>query len=785
MLNDVRLGLRLLFRQPGFAVAAAGTLALGVGVNAAVFAVAWQMLLKPLPAPDAGRLVHVWETYDGRSINPVAPAFYHEWLRDARAFDALAASTYFDDRVSLVGAGEPEQITMRSVTGSYFRLVGIAPIAGRAIDDRDLAGDATAIVLAERLWRRRFGADPAVVGRTIQIRGAACVVVGVMPASVDDIDGPIDAWGGLTFSPEQAATGLAHYLKVIGRLRPEVSVRQAHEEAAAIVERTRARFPRLNQKLSGLVRPIAAERGEDLRPALATLAGAAAFVLLMACANLASLQLARGAARAREFTIRAALGASRTRLVRQVLVEVSVLGAVGAAASLAVSRLILNALTAAAPASLRAATEARTDPMVLAYAIALATLGALLFALGPAWRSASTATRWLRQHGSTGDRRATAARGVLVVVQVAIAAVLLAGAALLVTSLARVLRVHPGFDAQGVIAFDVNAPSAPDAGERLAFFERVLDEMRTLPGVTSACAINQIPFDTEGNMTYVPDGETRLVPALPRTVTPECFDVLRIPVVGGRLFAAREPTRVAVVTQRFAAAAFPGADPIGRKLHVGLPDGPPIEIVGVVADSRQQSLESQPYPQVYELAGYAPFPIARVMIRAGGDPRSLFAAVRGAVRRVDPDQPVARLRSLDTVVAGTTAARRFNLLLIGGFAALALALAAIGLYGLLAEIVTQRQREIGIRLALGATGRSVVRLMMTRAFAAVAIGLAIGLPTATLASRLIRQQLYGVAPTDPRVYAGVGAVLVVVGLMAGWLPARRAGRVDPAAMLRN
>jgi len=788
MLRDVRYGLRLVRRQPAFALAAILTLALGLGANTAIFTVAWQLMLKPLPYPASDRLVEAWETYDGQRVNPVAPVFYNRWLHDADTFESIACYGVFPQSPNLTGAGEPEQLVMRNVTGAYFRVFGMAPLLGRALDDRDTDPGATSVVLSEGLWRRRFGADPTIVGREIRLYGGPRVVVGVMPAAFESAGGRVDLWSPMGFSPSQLETGLAHYLVIVGRLKPGVSVEAASRQLAALTAREVPRFPLLNQKLSALVRSLDSQRGGTLRVGVVSLLGAAGLVLLIACANLASLQLARGVARQREFGIRAAIGATRWRIVRQIVVESLVLAAAGAAAGLLLSSMLLRALAQIAPPGVRIAAAAGADSTVLIYTLGLAALAALLFAVAPAWRASSRAAAWLRQRTDAGDLQATLARSALVAGQVALAVVLLIGASLLVSSLSRLLVVNPGFDPSAVLAFDFNLASGryDDDAKRVAFMTQLGEAVSGLPGVTASCAINAIPFDGDGvTMTYVPDGDTRLIGALPRTVAGDCFSLLKIRLVRGRLFSADEPTRVGIVTESFAAAAWPGQDAIGRRIHLGVPDGALIEVVGVVSDSLQRTLDAQPFPQVYEAARNGmPFPPAHMLIRASVPPESLFMPVRDAVRRVDPDQPVARLRALPSVMNDTTSPRRFNLVLLGGFAIVALVLAIVGIVGLEHETVTERRTEIGIRLALGATAGSVVRLVLRRALLWVAAGLGLGLIGAWLGSRVLEQQLFGVTPTDPATYVAVASTLAAAAFLAAWLPARRAARVDPTATLR-
>ncbi len=792
VLHDIRYALRGLRRQPGFAVAAVLTLALGIGANAAVFRVAWQVILKPLPYPTADRLVRVWEDYrrGGRELtNVVAPGNFVDWQRDTHTFAAFAAYNGLRYTVDLTGAGDPAQLDVRTVTADYFAVFGMAPLVGRALGTADAHQDVSPAVLSEGLWRQRFGGDPHVVGRTIQLSGDPYTVVGVMPAAVGVAAGStIDAWLGMAILPAEAANHGGHYLGIVARLKPGVTVDQAIADVRAAARRDSLLFPDSNKDTSATVVTLDAERGGTLRSAFVLLAGAAGFVLLIACANLASLQLARGLARAREFGIRAALGASRTRLMVQLLVESAVIAALGAAAGVALSSWSLGVLGHVAPQSLRASTAAGLDRATLACAAGLALLSVVLFAIAPAWRAASGGGRWTTQRAVTGDCRTAGARTVLVIGQLALAVMLLVSATLLVTSLSRVLRVDPGFDPSGVLTFDLSMPGTryPAFDARRQLFDHVFRELTAIAGVTAVCGINAVPFDQSFNMTYVPEGQTAQIGAYPRTVTRGCFDTLRVRLLAGRLFTDHESTRVGIVTARFARVAWGNASPVGRRVHLGLANGDLIEIVGEVNDSLQTSLEAQVYPQFYETASTpSAFRPTSVLVRTALPPASLFSAVRAAVRRVDGDQTVARLRSLDTVVGSSVAERQFDLGLFAGFAIIALLLSAVGIYGLFAHVVAERRPEIGIRMALGARPTTVVGLILRRAWIAVGLGLTIGLVGAYTTSGLLRRFTFQLSPTDPRVYIAVAATLGTLAIIAAWIPSRRAARVDPVAVLRN
>ena len=786
-LADVRYAGRVLIKTPGFTLAAIFTLALGIGANTAIFTVAWRLILQPLPYPSPDRLVQVWEQTESGSVNTVAPGNFIDWQTQSASFEALAAYTFFRGTADLTGSGEPEQLEMRHVTADYFRVFGVEPVAGRVLEPRDVADGVRTVVISEGLWRRRFGADRAVPGRTVRLGDLPYEIVGVMPADFQIAAGRVDLWAGMAIRSSPDAHRRAHYLGVLGRLKPSVTVAQADRDVKQIAAGAARLYPVSNAKLSATVRSLQAQRAPALRAGLSVLAGAAGFVLLIACANLASLQFVRGVARGRELGVRMALGASRPRLIRQLLTESLLLSCVGMAVGLVIGFWLLRAVGRVGPPAVRTAIEAGPDAAVAALAVALAVLSTVLSAMLPAWRSAGSAAGQLRQRRSSGDRGTSRIRLVLVTVELGLAIVLVICASLLVVSLAKVLRVNPGFDPQGVLAFDVSLPQTrfPDFADRNQFFRSILQEVHAVPGVTGACAINEIPFDADAWMSYVPEGGSKAVNALPRTVTPECFDVLRMRIVSGRSLRADEPARAAVVTANFARAAWPDRNPIGRRVHLGVPEGPLIEIVGVVEDSLQRALDGARAPQFYEVAtGDSAFPPSRVLVRTAILPESVASSIRTAVRRVDPFQPVARLRTLDDVVDASTADRRFDLALLSSFAVMALVLAAVGIYGLLAQTVAQRSDEIGIRLALGATGTSVVRLIMRSAWIALALGTCGGLLGARFASRLLERFVFGVSSTEPSLYATAAGLLAGVGLLAAWLPARRAARVSPTSVLK-
>lgn len=791
LMQDIRFGLRQLRRQPGFALVAILTMALGVGANTAIFNVAWTTMLKPLPFPKSDQLVEIWETFENdQNINFSMPPKFHDLRHQAKSFRYIAAYSGIGAQADLTGGGDPRQLQVRRVSADYFNVFGMAPLIGRAIGADDSA-DGTAVVISEGLWRDQFQAAPSILGKSITLASSPATIVGVMPAAFDTPGVKVDVWSPLSLPPEsERRTG--HFLRVVGRLADGVTIGQADAEAKAISARAAKSYPDLEGKLSSFVTSLVDGRGTtrgdaSVRSGLSILLLAAGVVLLIACANLASLQLARAVSRSREFGIRAALGASRWRVISQLLTEGVIVAALGAGLGLVIGLWVLKLLTAVAPPAISAATTAKPEWPVIAYAFGLAIASAIVFALAPAWRTASGANRWLRQRGDTSDRGSAAMRLGLVIGQIAAASILLTGAALLVASLSRVMQVNPGFHPEGALTFDVSVPDAryDSFAKRLQLFQTVGDRISALPGVTAVCAINQIPFTTQTNLTYVPEGGTTAFNAFPRTVTAGCLDALGIAVKRGRAFASTEPGAVVIVSEGFAKRAFPGQDPLGKRMHIGVASGSLVEIVGVSADIFSNSLEGRANPQVFqawnEQAWYLP---AHMIVRSTVRPDTLFPAIRAAVRAVDPDQPVAHLRTMNEVIASTTSSRRFDLTLLTSFALVALLLSAVGVYGLLSQVVAQRTSEIGIRLALGATPKSVVRLMLNNVALALAIGLPLGIGGAVWASRLLGQFMFKMSATDPWIYALAAGAIAIVVLVAAWVPARRAARVDPASSVR-
>ena len=789
MLNDLRYAFRSLRRSPGFTFLGSLTLALGIGANAAIFNVAWQVLLKPLPFPDEDRLVVIWSAFGpNRRLNPVAPANYYDWVTGSRSFDAIAAHNLFSQESNLTGTGEPQQIRLVWVTEDFFRVLSIAPLLGRPILPGDGAENSgRVIVLTERLWRSVFGSDRSVIGRTVTVDGEPHEIVGVMPDAAGIGTQTGDAWVRLPLRVQRGVRQ-AHFLSVVARMRPGVTLAQATDDVVAVSERSAREFPSVNAGLSARVVSLREHLAGGVRPTMLVLLGSAALVLLIACANITGLQLARQIARRREVAIRAAIGASRSRLIRGVC-EGFLLSFIGGYFGLLVAVWVVATLTQLAPAMFAREIAAYPDWAVVIYTTLIAIVSSVMFAAIPAWRSGSTSVQPAIQSRSPGNESGgSRLRTLLVAVEVALAVVVLVGAALLVVSLSRVLGVNPGFEfSRGLVAdLTLSGRQYAEVDARTRFFEQVIERVQSIPGVEGACALNQAPLtDQRGGMTFVPEGETRMIGALPLTASSRCLGVLRVPIKRGRTFQLTEPEPSIVLSEAVAREMWPNEDPIGKRVHLGLPDGRLLTVIGVAGDIRTASLESTYGNQVWIHHEAGVFTPRQLLIRTALDPSALAAAVRAEIRRLDPNLPVARILTSAQVLSKRLEARRFNMLLLSGYAIVALALCSVGIYGLLTQIVGQRTHEIGVRMALGAHSRDVVRHILRGTAAGVVAGGLIGLLAAVLLSGVVRHMLFGISPTDPGLYATVIAVVLFVALVAAYAPARRATRIDPVIALRT
>jgi predicted permease len=803
IVRDVRFALRMLRRSPGFAVVAVLTLALGIGATTAIFSTVHGVLLRPLPYPDAERLSVLWLNNEREQIERDVTSFptYLAW-REAPAYEAMAGFT--GTTGSFTGDGDAEQYAGAWVTGEFFRVLGVRPHAGLALgDEHARAGGDQVVVLSHGLWTRRYGADPGVIGRSVVINGTTREVVGVMPRGFAYPDAA-EFW--LPIAPDaegwqQMTQSQSLWLSVIGRLRPDASLTQASAQLNAIMGPVGEEVPFLAG--SGvLVEPLRDTIVGNVRPALLLLLGAVAFVLLIACVNVANLLLARGAGRRRELAVRSALGASGGRLARQALAESLVLSAIGGAAGLILGIGGTALLVAASPADLPRLEGVRVDGTVVAFALLLTVLTGLIFGLAPAFQARSAGLAATLREGDRGaaGERLTRTRRLLVTAEVALALVLLVGAGLLVRSFTALQNVAPGFHTERVLSFRVSTPTAryPETDHVRQFHAELIERLNALPGVESAATVTTLLLSRLPNMSPVtlegmpPPSDDELVTAVTNDFAhPAFFEAMGMPLVGGRGFEAADVSggpQVAIVNEAFVRRFMPGEDPIGRRFTRSDPQNPDAvwqTIVGVVADARRSGLAEPVRPGAFRPTTQVQPRSMEVLVRTAGPPLALAGPVRGVLRELDPDMALAQLGTVDAALAEAIAARRFVTLLLGGFALLALTLAAIGIYGVLAYLVGRRTRELGIRMALGANRGTVLGLVFRQSMLHVLPGVALGAFGALALTRLLQSQLYGVAPTDPVTFLAVTALLVAIALFATWIPARRAVRVDPVQALRQ
>ena len=802
--QDLRYGVRQLLRSPAFTLAAALTIALGVGANTAIFSVVNAVLLRPLPYPSPERLVSVRETIDGGEAVLSPPNF--EDFRARRDLLESAAATY-NTSVALTGEGAAEQLLGAAATQDFFRVVATPPLLGRGFLPEDArTGAAPVVVLREDLWRRRFGADPEIVGRVVRLDGVARTVVGVMPASVVYPDASTELWIPLFFSEEELATQRgAHYLDVIARLAPGVTVERADAGLRALADRLAKEFPRTNTGESATARSLRDELVGDIRPALLIMLGAVGFVLLIACANVASLLLTRAVGRGRELAIRTALGAGRGRIIRQLVVESLMLASIGGVAGLLLAAWGVDALGALRPDDLPLVGELRLDRTVLLFTLGVTVASALFFGLVPAIQ----ATRGVElgsglregSAGAIGVRGAQRTRSVFVVAEMALALMLLAGAGLLVRSFTGLMRVDPGFDPAGVLTLNVSLPDAKyDAAKARQYIADFTERLRGLPGVTAAGGSSIIPLSGSSYGISLSSIDGRQVgddPDAPsvqvRLATPGYLRAMGIPLRRGRDLEPAdhaEAPRVLLANEAAAKLLWPGEDALGHAIVLGTRfgfggDRANGTVVGIVGDAREMRVSREALPTVYLPHAQWPVGFMGMALRTAGDPALLVAAAREQARALDADVPVFSTLTMEQRLAESVATQRFYMLLLAVFAIAALTLAAIGIYGVLAFGVAQRSREIGIRVALGARPGDVAGLVARTGLSLAVVGIVLGLAGSVALTRVLDGILYQVEPTDPMTLAGVSLLLLLVATLAVVLPARRATKVDPMMALRS
>ena len=795
MLHDIRYALRSLHRHRVFALTAILTLGLGIGANTAIFSAVNGVLLRPLPYPDPDRILTIWGHHPAIGRETASLPDFLDW-RKARSFSGMAA--WANAAFTVTGTGEPEVVSGALVTPNYFRVLGAPIPLGRDFRDDEARGAARVVVLSQGYWQRAYGGRPDVVGSQITLGGVPYTVVGAGARGLA-LPAEVDIW-----APFQTDTTLGRrndFLQVNGRLAPGATAETAQVELATIARRLEAEYPASNAgwgvELIGLHERIVGE----IRPALLVFLGAVALVLLIACANVANLMLVRVAARERELTIRAALGASRRRLVRQLLTESVLLALAGGVLGLGLAVWGVSALRALDPGTLPRLDEVRLDARALAFALVLSVGTGLLFGVVPAVRARRFDLRGGLAEGGralSGARSAARTRYALVLAEVALASVLLVGAALLLRSFVGLTRVDPGISVDGILTARVTLPRFryDDPARQVAFADALLDRARALPGVASAALGSAAPVDDAVPYWAIALAGVEQPPpdvvqdAVVYRASPEYFHTFGLPLIRGRLFEAADRadrTPVAIVSQGLAQRYWPGRDPVGSRITFGDPTDSAtswMTVVGVVGDVRQDGAVSPAYPQIYVPFAQLSNRSVVVALRTGRNPLALAAPLKRALAGVDPGLALSQVTTMEQRVAGTLARPRVNALLLAGFAATALVLAALGIYGVIAYSVVQRTRELGIRVALGASADAVLGMVMRQGLTPVMIGLGVGLGVAAVGSRVLRSLLYGVTATDLATYGAVAAFLTVVASAASYVPARRAARSDPVLALR-
>jgi predicted permease len=802
LLQDIRFGIRMLWKNPVFTILAVLALAIGIGANTSIFSVVNTVLLKALPYKEPDRLVMVWSSSPkkGFSIIPVSPANYVDFREQNRVFDAMGISN--GAIYSLTGEGEPETVLGYRFSSNFFEVMGVGPLFGRTfLPEEERAGANRVVILSYKFWQRRYGGDSNVLGKQINLSGNPHTVIGVMPAGFQHPQ-VVDLWTPLVLTPENMANRTAWSLRIVARLKSGISIDDAQAEMQAIARRLEEQYPDVNTGLGVRLISISDNYVGDIKPALLVLLGAVGFVLLIACSNVANLLLARATARRKEIAIRAALGAGRLRLLRQFLTESVLLSLIGGILGLIVTLWSVNLLVAIFPnnienMSIPTVEQIPIDGRVLAFSFLLSLLTGLLFGLAPALHAIRPDLNIsLRESKGTsmgsGGRRFS---NLLVVSQTALALILLVGAGLMIRSFMRLSESKLGFDYDKVLAIDIRLPRYKyDSEEKQrSFVNAAIDKLGSIPGVESAGAINFLPlsgnlgavrFSIEGR-PYPKPGEETL--ADDRVITEGYFRSMGIGLLRGREFTWQDrqgSTQVAIINETMAHRFWPNEDPVGKRVNIGDQKEPNwYEIVGIVSDVNSFGPAEEIHSDFYRAYAQAPYPFFSFTIRASSDPMSLAAAVREAVWSVDKDQPL-KIKSMSQLAYESNALRRISMIVLTVFAAIAMILSAIGIYAVMSYSVTQRTQEIGIRMALGADRRDILKMVIGQGMTLSVIGIAIGLASAFALTRLMSSLLYKVSANDPLTYFAISLLFITVAFLASYIPARRALKVDPMVALR-
>jgi predicted permease len=802
--QDLRYGLRTLLKNPGFTIIAVVALALGIGANSAIFSVVNAVLLRPLPFKNPEQLVMVWEnaTHLGFPKNTPSPPNFLDWQRQNTVFTGMAAIS--ERSFNLTGVGEPERLDGRRVSANLFDLLGVPALLGRTFVPDDDRPGTHVVLLSYSLWQRRFGSDPNVIGRAVTLNGESYTVIGVLPRSVH-LPGygnwNDQVWVPIAFNNEEITERGNHFLDVIARIKPAITLKQAQAQMETIAARLAKEYPRYNTRIGATVTPLHEELVGDMKPALLILLGAVGLVLLIACTNVANLLLARTAAREKEIALRLALGASRSRLTRQFLTESVLLALLGGCFGLLLALAGVHVLKTFVPATILQIQAINIDARVLVFTALIALLTGIVFGLAPATHSShSNLNDSLKEGGrdSAVGKKGNRIRGLLVIAEVAVSFILLIGAGLLINSFLHLRNLDPGFRTDHLLTMkvDLSELKYPDGERRSVFFDEVLRSVRALPGVQSVAVAGNLPFTYNGDsmgiaVEGIPDSPPDQWPdVIYRAVGPGYFSTMGIPMIRGRDFTDQDKVdskSVVVISEKTAQHYWPGQDPIGKRLKPGATtsNAPWREVIGVVKDVRQNDFIAQPKMQMYftyrqlkDLAANA------LVVRTSVEPMSLASSIRNAIWAVDKDQPVANIDTMDHIVSEAIARQRFSMLLLGIFAGLALVLAAVGIYGVMSYSVAQRTHEIGIRMALGARRADVLQMTVKQGLKLVGAGMMLGLVAAFLLTRVLASLLYGISATDPITFVGISLVLLAVAILASYIPALRATKVDPIIALR-
>lgn len=802
MLKDIRYGLRSLIKHPTFTAVCILTLALGIGANTAIFTVVNAVVLRPLPFEDGDRLAMVWTTKDANQEQPLSFADYADLKNQTTTFRAVGAASPLWN-FTLTGGGEPEPLQGMYVSANLFELLRVAPARGRNFtSDEDRVGGTPVAIVSHSLWQRRFGGDPDILGKQIIVSGTSATVIGVMPAGFQLLDPAAELWMPLLQNQFASSGRQVRLLSVVGRLSDEVKPARANAELNTIANQWSSQYPDTNSGVGMRVVPLHDQVTGKMRPALLLLLGAVGLVLLIACANIINLMLVRSASRQKEIAVRAALGAGRVRLLRQLLTESVTLSLLGGGAGILLGSWGVQALLALNPVSLPQYNKIGVDFTVLGFTLAVSVMTGVVFGLAPAWQTLKFDLHSaLKEGGRTtiADRSQRRLSSLLVIAETAMAMVLLIGAGLLLKSFTHLLDVKPGFNTENVLTMQIGIPNVAyqDPQKRIAFLKQLETNLSAAPEVSSVGFVTRLPLMSAlNNITSflaiegreVPPGERPEIDF--RRASTGYFQTMGIPLLSGRLVTEQDVannTGSVLINEAMAKRFWPGEDPVGKRISTANSTGRQTQwqtIVGVVGSVRHLGLDVEPRPEIYYHTNTSPPFGPVVVIRTTGDPQRLISIARAKVRELDRDVPISNVNTMEQLVAQSVAQRRFGMFLVGIFAALALVLAIVGIYGVVSYSVAQRTNEIGVRMALGASASDVLKMVLKNGMMLALIGVGIGLLAAFAVTRLMVAMLFDVKPTDVATFAIVSVGLILVALLACYVPARRAMKVDPLVALR-